>query len=444
MTPQRGTTGDMKGLESAGCSRRRDSRVELLWNYAYPISIVLDLFLDKPRKDDSLELTKGGPLKTERNKEKKEPPKPPCLKRSYPCAFFCPSAVFSAKRPQFGAPGRCKQGAVKRWTQMKYTVIIPVYNGEETIGECISSLIEQKGAVYGEDYSILVVDDGSTDRTGEIAKTFPVKIVQMPKNQGRIMARLVGARKAETERLLFVDSRVTLPGDTIAKLSEFDGLPAVIGETDPAGTKHESLIHTVLYLIRRRYYGKEFFPVTEDMVISEQNFRRAPKGTAVLLIDSDLFLKLTPERTGKNVNDDTLLFHNLVYDKKISLLRSRKLFFRYSQRTNPRQFSSWLFHRGVRFSDFYLRPGGYFHVHFLLLAAAMAALLSLILVPQGPLFLAALAIGIDAAISVYLSEERGDFIRVFFGMPAIVMIFGSGVAAFWTKKLLGALKRRNR
>src|SRR5208337_1299558 len=132
--------------------------------------------------------------------------------------------------------------------------------------------------------------------------------------------------------------------------------PAAIGEIDQAETKYKSAFHTILYLIRRRYYGKEFFPITDDLLIVQKNFRRASKGTAVLLIDRDLFIKLTPERTGKDVNDDTLLFHGLVFDRKIGLLRSRRLFFRYSQRTSPRQFSNWLFHRGVRFSDFYLRP----------------------------------------------------------------------------------------
>lgn len=324
---------------------------------------------------------------------------------------------------------------------MKYTVIVPVYNGEETIGECIGALLDQEGAVHGKDYSILVVDDGSTDRTQQIVKDFPVELICLPRNQGRIMARLTGAKSAQTERILFVDSRVTLPSDTIRKLDCFDGCPAVIGETDPCETKYESAIHTVLYLIRRRYYGREFFPIAGDLMITEQNFRRAPKGTAVLLIDRDLFIRLTPERTGRDVNDDTLIFHNLVFGLKTALLRSRRLFFRYSQRTGPKQFSSWLFHRGVRFSDFYLRSGGYFHIPFLLLAAILAALPVLTVVSGGILYLAVLLIGADAAVSLYLSEAPKDFIRVFLALPPIVLIFGLGIAAFWAKTLSGPLSR---
>jgi glycosyltransferase involved in cell wall biosynthesis len=324
---------------------------------------------------------------------------------------------------------------------MKYTLIVPVYNGEETIGECLASLLDQEGAVHGKDYSVLVVDDGSTDRTQQIVRDFPVELICLAKNQGRIVARLTGAKTAQTDRILFVDSRVTLPSNTIVKLDSFGGCPAVIGEMDSTETKYNSAIHTVLYLIRRRYYGKEFFPIASDLLITEKNFRRAPKGTAVLLIDRDLFIRLTPERTGRDVNDDTLIFHNLVFDLKTGLLRSRRLFFRYSQRTDPKQFSSWLFHRGVRFSDFYLRPGGYFHIPFLLLAVVLAALLALALTPKGFLYLAVFMMGVDAAASLYLSEKPKDFIRVFLFLPPIVVIFGSGIAAFWAKTLSGPLLR---
>ncbi|HYA40303.1 MAG TPA: glycosyltransferase family 2 protein [Syntrophobacteraceae bacterium] len=322
---------------------------------------------------------------------------------------------------------------------MRYTVIVPVYNGQDTIEECLKHLLNQKGATYGKDYTIIVVDDGSTDGTRQIVENFPVVLICLPTNQGRIIARLTGAKCARTDRILFVDSRVSLPYDTIGKLDDFDDYPAVIGELDSTATKYESAIHTVLYLIRRRYYGKEFFPAANDLTITQRNFRRAPKGTAVLLIDRNLFVELTPERTGRDVNDDTLLFHKLVFDHKIDLLRAGALVFQYSQRTDLRQFSSWLFHRGVRFSDFYLRPGGFFHIHFLLLVVVLAGLSSLVLLLGGVFFLAALAIGLDAALSLYLCENPKDFPRVFLWLPLVIVIFGSGVSAFWAKTLSGSL-----
>lgn len=320
---------------------------------------------------------------------------------------------------------------------MKYTVVVPVFNGEDTIGECLGSLLAQKGVAYGKDYSIIVVDDGSTDRTLAIAKGFPVEVVHLPENRGRIVARLTGAKRAATGRLLFIDSRITVPEDTIGKLDDFDAYPAVNGEVDQAETKYDSPIHTVLYLIRRRYYGKQFFPVSEDLLIDELNFRRAPKGTAFLLVDTDLFIRLTPDRTGRDVNDDTLLFHNLVFTQKIGLLRAKRLFFRYSQRTSPKQFTSWLFHRGVRFSDFYLRPGSYYFIPFLLLALFFAALAPLAFSLRGLFYLAALAFAVDVVYSIYLSENRKDLTVAFLWVPVIALIFSSGVICFWAKALRG-------
>lgn len=325
---------------------------------------------------------------------------------------------------------------------MKYTLIVPVYNAEDTIGACIKSLLDQKGATYGKDYTVIVVDDGSTDRTAEILKAFPVETIRLAQNQGRIVARLTGARRAQTDRVLFVDSRVTLAEDAVATLDSFDDHPAVMGETDQTESKYISATQTVLYLIRRKYYRKGTFPVENEFLITEQNFKRAAKGTTVLLIDRELFIKLTPERTGKDVSDDTLLFHNLVFDQKIGLFRSRRLYYTYSQRTETKQFSGWLFHRGVRFSDFYLRPGGYLHVPFLVLAGAAAALICLALIAGGVVYLAVLAIGTDAAISFYLSEERKDFIRVLLGLPPILIVFGAGIASFWAKMLFRALSQR--
>jgi glycosyltransferase involved in cell wall biosynthesis len=331
---------------------------------------------------------------------------------------------------------------------MKYTVIVPVFNAEDTIESCIKSLVNQDHAVYGKDYAILVVDDGSTDRTAEILSRLPVPVIRLPKNEGRIVARLTGAKSAKTEKILFVDARIAVPNDMVSKLGDFGRYPAVIGELDAEGGKYETVLSTVLYLIRRKYYGKENFPMQADeLLITEKNFKRAPKGTAVLLIERELFIRLTPERTGKNVNDDTLLFHQLVFQHGISLLRSRKLLFKYSQRTDFKQFSSWLFHRGVRFSDFYLRPGGYFFGLFLLalsglLLTLICTVISLSISPWNLLYIISFACVLNGMFSIYLSENGRDLLRTIQGLPLILLIFGAGIVRFWFSSLGAMLKTK--
>ena len=96
---------------------------------------------------------------------------------------------------------------------MKCTVVVPVYNSEETIGACLEALVGQEGVELNRDYTIVLVNDGSTDRTLDIAGRFPISILNMPTNSGRLAARLAGARVAMTSLIFFVDSRVVMERD---------------------------------------------------------------------------------------------------------------------------------------------------------------------------------------------------------------------------------------
>lgn len=86
------------------------------------------------------------------------------------------------------------------------SIIVPVYNREAYVEQCINSLINQ---TY-KNIEIIVVDDGSTDRSGEICETFAsedvrVKVVHQ-ENGGVSHARNVGVSHAQGEYISFVDS----------------------------------------------------------------------------------------------------------------------------------------------------------------------------------------------------------------------------------------------
>lgn len=87
----------------------------------------------------------------------------------------------------------------------KVTIIVPVYNVENYINECVDSLINQK---YKE-IEILLIDDGSTDNSGKIcdayAKNDNVKVYHK-KNGGLSDARNYGLKKATGKYICFVDS----------------------------------------------------------------------------------------------------------------------------------------------------------------------------------------------------------------------------------------------
>ena len=86
------------------------------------------------------------------------------------------------------------------------SVIIPTYNRAHLIGIAIKSVLNQ---TY-QDFEIIVVDDGSTDNTGEIIRSFKDKRVKYIKkykeNKGSSVARNIGIKVARGKYIAFLDS----------------------------------------------------------------------------------------------------------------------------------------------------------------------------------------------------------------------------------------------
>ena len=86
------------------------------------------------------------------------------------------------------------------------SVVTPVYNGEQYLREALESLFAQD---Y-EPFESIVVDDGSEDRTPEIARSFPVRYHRQ-ENQGAAAARNTGISLARGELVAWL--RVETPTD---------------------------------------------------------------------------------------------------------------------------------------------------------------------------------------------------------------------------------------
>lgn len=86
---------------------------------------------------------------------------------------------------------------------MKVSVIIPTYNREKTIKRCIDSVVNQSMPPY----EIIVVDDGSTDKTLKILNEHfkDIKIIKQ-NHQGAQVARNAGILAAQGEYIAFLDS----------------------------------------------------------------------------------------------------------------------------------------------------------------------------------------------------------------------------------------------
>ena len=109
------------------------------------------------------------------------------------------------------------------------SVVIPVHNGEESLGACLGAL----RATRYPNTEIIVVDDGSTDRSAAIAEGLADRVIRLKGRNGPAVARNRGAKEARGEIILFTDADVFAEPDTVEKVvaafQEKPGLAATFG-----------------------------------------------------------------------------------------------------------------------------------------------------------------------------------------------------------------------
>jgi glycosyltransferase involved in cell wall biosynthesis len=110
------------------------------------------------------------------------------------------------------------------------TVIIPVYNEAEAIGQTLDELLPH---VESNGWKLIVVNDGSNDGTGEILEKYRdrLHVISHPYNCGYGAALKSGIRAADTELLAIYDSDGQhRPEDLLRLYGEISGIDMVIGE----------------------------------------------------------------------------------------------------------------------------------------------------------------------------------------------------------------------
>lgn len=99
---------------------------------------------------------------------------------------------------------------------MLISIIIPNFNGSNTLRQCLASAISQED----QDYEVIVVDDGSQDDSAAIIQEFPCRMVRLEQNSGASQARNVGAKNSRGELLFFTDSDCVMPANTLSLARE--------------------------------------------------------------------------------------------------------------------------------------------------------------------------------------------------------------------------------
>ena len=148
-------------------------------------------------------------------------------------------------------------------TNPKISVIIPIYNCEKYIKECLSSLIEQTF----KNFEIICINDGSTDNTLKILKEFKKLdnriFIFNQNNTGPGIARNVGMNKSKGEYLIFLDS------DDIFKKTMLEELYIKIKENDSDVVVCNSQNFEIKKK-RKKFYEKNY--LTNDEIIKQKTF----------------------------------------------------------------------------------------------------------------------------------------------------------------------------
>ena len=160
-------------------------------------------------------------------------------------------------------------------------MIVPARNEECCLGNCLSSLVTQSGI----DFEIIVVDDGSSDRTRELAQSFAgVRVMEPPPLppgwSGKNNALVAGVAGARGEWLLFTDADTThLPGSLARSVAEAKSHRADLLSYSPEQEVHGFWEKAVMPVIFAEL-GRTYRP---DLVANPKSRAAAANGQYLLI-----------------------------------------------------------------------------------------------------------------------------------------------------------------
>jgi uncharacterized repeat protein (TIGR01451 family) len=161
----------------------------------------------------------------------------------FPFTFFLFWKLLSRKDKKPNSNGGSSGNGTEDGEKPKVSVIIPAYNEETHISSCIESVQRQD---FKGNMEVIVVNDGSTDRTAEIASKYPVKLIDLKTNVGKANALNVGVQHSKGDILVFSDSDSELTGNAVNllvnSLEEHPDAAAVAGQVHVKNVKGKNNI----------------------------------------------------------------------------------------------------------------------------------------------------------------------------------------------------------
>lgn len=206
------------------------------------------------------------------------------------------------------------------------TVIIPVYNEEEGI----SVVLQKLAAVLDDSYEVLVVDDGSTDGTRQVALRFPCRVISHEVNWGKAEAIRTGVAAARGENVIFVDGDDTYPVEAIPRMASALNDYDMVVASRTWGNNHIPWLNRVGNTIFRsainRLYGfRPYDPLTGLYGLKKAFLVKMRLESGGFCIEAEIAIKAA--RMGMNTVDMPVEYQRRVGEAKLQGLRDGYLIF---------------------------------------------------------------------------------------------------------------------
>ena len=233
-------------------------------------------------------------------------------------------------------------------------LIVPTYNMAEHL-ELLWASFKVAGLLETLT-EIIFVDDGATDATPrqlqQIATEHDrVVVVTLPENRGRFCARQQGAVRATSERLLFIDSRITVTSGFAEALQQVSQAASnVVGCIDI-----DTTLNTYCLYWQRTHeliFWRHYRDTKQLLELTTENYDKYLKGTGLFLCNRESFIRacnkfgqITP------LSDDTYLMRVILEDEPIFVTPHLRA--RWAPRDRLLAFLGRLWERGPQFMEYH-------------------------------------------------------------------------------------------
>lgn len=192
----------------------------------------------------------------------------------------------------------------------KISVIIPVYNVEEYLEECLDSIVNQSIGI--ENIEVIIINDGSTDSSMEIINKYQKKysdwIIINRSNKGISISRNEGIKKASSKYLMFLDSDDYLDKNALNdmyNISKKENADVVIGRM-------------------KAFNSKGFYPYYSDKIITKYDVFDLEQNKKIVRLTS-VCCKLYKTDLVKNISFPSKLGHEDNYFSLSVFVKAKRI-----------------------------------------------------------------------------------------------------------------------